>query len=98
MRLEKPLLAGCVALFLLLSGVRAWDHAIPGYDEVVRDGVDGLLVPPGDPPALAAGLERVLSDTDLARRLGESARERAREFSWERVAAQLESVYEPIVS
>ena len=34
MRLEKPLLAGCIALFLLLAGVRAWDHTHPYYDDV----------------------------------------------------------------
>ena len=34
MRLEKPLLAGCVALYLLFAGVRAWDHTHPYYDDV----------------------------------------------------------------
>lgn len=34
MRLEKPLLAGCAALYLLFAGVRAWDHTHPYYDDV----------------------------------------------------------------
>jgi glycosyltransferase involved in cell wall biosynthesis len=49
-------------------------------------GGSGLLVPPGDPEALAAALLSVLEDPDLARRLGECAREDARErFAWERI-------------
>jgi glycosyltransferase involved in cell wall biosynthesis len=43
-------------------------------DVVVRDGVTGLLVPPGDVGALAATLERLLVDRDEARRMGGAAR------------------------
>ncbi|MFN8095527.1 MAG: glycosyltransferase family 4 protein [Vicinamibacteria bacterium] len=42
--------------------------------EVLRHGETAWLVEPGDADALAAGLERLLSDSDLARRLGEAAR------------------------
>ncbi|MFN2627197.1 MAG: glycosyltransferase, partial [Gaiellaceae bacterium] len=44
-----------------------------GIPDVVEDGVNGLLVPPGDPHALAAALVRVLSDRILAERLGAGA-------------------------
>jgi glycosyltransferase involved in cell wall biosynthesis len=47
--------------------------------ELIRDGIDGLLVPPGDAAALAGGILRLLNDRVLARRLGESARRRAEE-------------------
>ena len=47
-----------------------------GPTEVLRDGVDALLVAPEDPPALADALVRVLEDPQLRRRLGEAARER----------------------
>jgi glycosyltransferase involved in cell wall biosynthesis len=40
----------------------------------VRDGVEGFVVPPEDPDALAAALERLVRDTDLRRRMGEAAR------------------------
>ena len=45
--------------------------AIP---ELVRDGVTGLLVPPADPPALAAAIQRLLGAPDLAAALGQSGR------------------------
>ena len=45
-----------------------------GIPDIVEDGASGLLVPPGDVPALADALVRMLSDRDLAERLAEGAR------------------------
>ncbi|HEX9887895.1 MAG TPA: glycosyltransferase family 4 protein [Nitriliruptorales bacterium] len=63
--------------------------------EVVgSDGQAGLLVPPGDPDALAAALGRVLDDEVLARRLGTTAHHRVlARFTWDRTAAATEAVY-----
>ncbi|MCK4970380.1 MAG: glycosyltransferase family 1 protein, partial [Thermoplasmata archaeon] len=44
----------------------------------------GILVPPGDPDALADALVRVLTDDDLRRRMGESSLAFARENTWEK--------------
>ena len=66
---------------------------IPGYREVVSDGVEGFLVPPRAPEALAAGLVRVLTEPELAKRLGEAGRERARTFDWPIVVGRLEELY-----
>jgi glycosyltransferase involved in cell wall biosynthesis len=53
-----------------------------GIPEAVRDGLNGLLVPPGDVAALGEAIGRVLGDPALARRLGEAGRDLvAREFS-----------------
>src|ERR671921_1514797 len=49
-----------------------------GIPDVVEDGVNGLLVPPGDPEALARAIDRILSDGDLARRLSEGAQQRGK--------------------
>ena len=67
---------------------------IPGFDEVICDGTDGLLVPPRDVAALAAAIDRVLSDGGLAERLSISGRERARTYSWDAVAPRLEAIYD----
>jgi colanic acid/amylovoran biosynthesis glycosyltransferase len=49
--------------------------ALSGVPELVEHGVSGLLVPPGDAPALAAALQRLLADPELARGLGERGRQ-----------------------
>lgn len=49
---------------------------VGGIPEVVREGIDGLLVPPGDPAALAHALRTLTSSPDLRRRLGGNARDR----------------------
>jgi len=50
---------------------------VPGMREIITNGVDGLLVPPGNPAALADALERLLRDDALAIRLGAEARKTA---------------------
>jgi glycosyltransferase involved in cell wall biosynthesis len=56
---------------------------------VVRDGIDGLIVPERDPEALAAAIERIVEDRPLRARLAAAARERAREFTVDRFAERL---------
>ena len=84
---------GMVLIEAMAAGVPVVASRIPGYDEVVRDGVDGLLVPPGDPDALAANVRRLLEDRGLAGRLADSGRARARGFSWDVVLDQIEAAY-----
>ena len=55
-----------------------------GADEAVRDGVDGFVVPFRDPAAISDRLERLYRSAELRRRMGEAARRRALEFTWER--------------
>lgn len=65
----------------------------------VRHEVTGLTVPDGDTAAMANAMERLLSDRELARRLGETAREQARrDFSWGQVAARVEEVYHEAIA
>jgi glycosyltransferase involved in cell wall biosynthesis len=68
--------------------------AIGGTDEVVVDGVTGLLVPPRDAEALAAAIDRVLSDRRLAEALSDAGSVRvAGEFGVEQMVARVEAVY-----
>jgi len=67
------------------------------YPEVIEDGVSGLLVPPGDARALADGIERILGDTELQRRLGRAGRERiADHFSWRQTALRTVELYDEV--
>lgn len=61
--------------------------------EEVREGETGLLVPPGDPGALAAAMDHLLRDEAALRKLADGARQFARERSWRRVAERTEQVY-----
>jgi glycogen(starch) synthase len=64
-----------------------------GIPDVVSDGVNGLLVPPSDAEALARAIDRVLANTDLARRLGAAARELAKDYDWDTLADRVLEVY-----
>ena len=67
---------------------------VSGTREAVRDGVDALVVPPGDPQALARAITTLFRDPALARRLGDSAAARARDaFTYERMASELEGTF-----
>lgn len=51
---------------------------------LIEDGETGLLCPPGDPAALAAAFDRLHTEPELRRRLGQSARDKVlREHTWE---------------
>jgi glycosyltransferase involved in cell wall biosynthesis len=53
--------------------------------DAVEDDVSGILVDPSDPDAIADALERVMLDLQLAQRLAEGGRRRARELQWDAV-------------
>jgi glycosyltransferase involved in cell wall biosynthesis len=73
--------------------------AAGGNPELVEHGVSGLLVPPRDPSATAAAIEALLSDPDLASRLGSAARERvAKGFSTEVRLDRIEALYRGLVA
>ena len=67
---------------------------IAGYSDVVSDGVDGVLIPPGDPQRLAEELQRLHLEPRRRAAMGDAARESAERFAWPRVAARIERVYE----
>jgi glycosyltransferase involved in cell wall biosynthesis len=71
---------GVVAREAMAHGRPVVATAVGGLLDAVEDGVTGILVPPRDPEALRAALERLLADADLRSRLGSAARERAREL------------------
>ena len=66
---------------------------IPGLSDAVRDEETGVLVPPDDVPALSAAMTRLLSNKDERTRLGRAGQTWARNFTWEKIAANQERVY-----
>ncbi len=67
-----------------------------GPSEIITDGVDGLLYPPGDVAALAGLLRRVAGDPALRHRLGTAARLRAADFSPARTATGMQAVFDAV--
>src|SRR5690606_32738410 len=77
----------------MATGVAPVATPVGGIPEVITDGVDGLLVPPGDPDALATALGKVLRDDALRADLGARARERARAFDLVHAVRRTEAIY-----
>jgi len=69
-----------------------------GPAETIQHGLTGLLCPPGDVEALAATLRQLSDDPELRGRLSVAGRQRARDFSPERIARQIMSVYRGLSS
>jgi 2-deoxystreptamine N-acetyl-D-glucosaminyltransferase/2-deoxystreptamine glucosyltransferase len=86
---------GVVAREAMAWGRPVVASAVGGLTDAVRDGVTGLLVPPGDIPALRAALERLLADPELRARLGSEGRRQVPSFDAE--ADALVAVYDEAV-
>jgi glycosyltransferase involved in cell wall biosynthesis len=69
---------------------------LPSIREVLEDGANALLVPPGDAVALAAAISRLASQRELAASLSRAAFEGAAEYSWDRRAARLEPLLDRV--
>jgi phosphatidyl-myo-inositol alpha-mannosyltransferase len=84
---------GVVLLEAMAASAPIVASDLPGYRNVARPDTHALLVPPGDPAALAAALVRVLEDGALRRRLVEAGDARANEFSMDRLAERYLDLY-----
>lgn len=84
---------GSIALVAQAAGVPVIAAAIGGLPEIVHDGRTGLLVPPGDPEALAAALDRVHAEPAGARARAEAARAAVVAYDVATITARTESAY-----
>jgi glycosyltransferase involved in cell wall biosynthesis len=83
-----------VLLESMAAGVPVVATRVGGTPEAIQDGVNGLLVEPGDPAALAQAIGHLLAQPELARRLGCAARESITErFSIDRMVSATEDLY-----
>ncbi len=67
-----------------------------GPEELVTDGVNGILIPPADKHALASALEKLLSDNTLRAQLSDAGKKRSMDFSVEHIVKQYEDALEGI--
>ncbi|MGQ0670202.1 MAG: glycosyltransferase [Actinomycetota bacterium] len=71
---------------------------VGGLPEVVENDRDGVVVPPGDPGALADGILSLLTNREKRLRLGEGARSRAMEFDIRKAVRRMEEVYKGLLA
>jgi glycosyltransferase involved in cell wall biosynthesis len=82
----------------MAAGLPVIATTVGAIGQVVRDGVEGFLVPPGDIEALAGKMVQMARDADLRRRMGEAARKRvAAKYSLEAMARPIEQMYMQII-
>ena len=80
-------------------GVPSVATRVGGFPDVIRHRLNGLLVPPRDPLALAAAIRELLNDAALrARIIGNLQSDREDRFSWSRIASQTLGIYRQVIA
>jgi glycosyltransferase involved in cell wall biosynthesis len=83
-----------VLLEAMACGVPVVATRVGGIPELVTDGVEGLLVPAGDAPALREALAAIVRDGARASGMGARARRRIEgRYTWDIIAAQMAALY-----
>jgi phosphatidylinositol alpha-mannosyltransferase len=84
---------GIILLEAQASGTPVIASDIQGYRTVIKDGDNGILVPPRNPDALAAAIEKIHNDQSLRKRLIRNGLESVQKYSWESVTSRIECFY-----
>jgi glycosyltransferase involved in cell wall biosynthesis len=82
----------------MAAGVPIVASDLPTVGEVLEDGDNALLVPPEDPPALAAAIRRLLVNPGLADRLRRTAFEHVRAYTWDARAARIIEAFDSLAT
>ena len=82
----------------LAAGLPVVASDVGGIPELVRPGVNGLLVKPGNPHDLAAAISKLIDDSKLRRRLASNARKSVREHDWPVVAEKYLLFYQELLN
>jgi glycosyltransferase involved in cell wall biosynthesis len=88
---------GIVAIEAMASGRPVIASRTGGLVDIVVDGETGLLVPPGDVPALQQALWTLLADPELRGRMGQAARLKVKEFTASAIVGQIEDAYRSLL-
>jgi glycosyltransferase involved in cell wall biosynthesis len=89
--MEATSIAGLEAM---ASGKALIGTRVGGIPALIKDGVTGLLVPPNDPAAISAAVNKMAKDRQQLERMGAAARIRAEhEFAWPKIATRTQTIY-----
>ena len=89
---------GMVLTEAFAAGTPVVASDIAGYRDVVRDGVDGVLVPPADPQALAEALRDLYEEPNRRAEMARAAARDVERFAWPHVAEQVIGAYEDAIA
>ena len=87
-----------VLIEAMAAGTTVVASALDGYRNVATDGVDSILVEPGDPAALADALRSIINDRTLADRLRDAGMQRADQFAMTSLADRYVEIYQALVA
>jgi phosphatidylinositol alpha-mannosyltransferase len=85
---------GMVLIEAMAAGTPVIASKIAGYSDVVTNGVDGVLVPPADPQALAEELQLLAHEPERMVAMGKAGRSSAERYAWPHIAEEVTEVYE----
>lgn len=88
---------GIVNLEAMVCGVPIVASKIGGVPDVVKDGENGLLVPPRNPEALADAIMYLLENEYVREKMGSNGQKKAKNYSWDGIAARVEMVYQRMI-
>lgn len=86
-----------VVLEAMASGVPIVASDTGGVREIVKDGWNGLLTPVEEIDQLSVTIKRLLTDQDLSQRISKNAQQTIQNYSWQKIAAQTESLYQRLI-
>lgn len=89
---------GIVGIETAAAGKPIVASDVGGLHDIVLPGETGLLVPPGDVPALRAALEQLIGDPKLCERMGAAASRRAAAFGPDAIVPQFEEAYGEVLT
>ncbi len=89
---------GLVYLEALSHGLPAIGGSESGAGEVIRDGQNGLLVPPANPEALANAIRKIFENVQTWKNMSEAAPASIADFAWDRVGERMGALYRKILN
>ena len=88
---------GIVNLEAMVCGLPVISSKLGGIPEIVKNGKNGLLVPPSNVDALSNATVYLLENENLRRRMGKLGAKIASEYSWNRIAERMEKIYKEVL-
>lgn len=86
----------CATLEAMGCGLPIVTTDVPGNQEIVREGVNGFLVPVGDTEKLAQSLARLIRDPALRRRMGGESRRIVQPYDWRDIVRRYAAIFEEV--